>query len=262
MTDQLAIPSVPNLRDVGGHATRDGARVRSGLLYRSEQLGHVSDAGMAALAALGLKKIYDLRTADERAALPDMVPPGAQDVVVDVLAGEQQAAPAQLLNLLHNPQQANAELGGGKVVAMFEQAYQDFVSLPTALAGFGRMFRELAEPTNLPALFHCTTGKDRTGWAAAALLALCGVPDDVVMQDYLLSNDFILPEYAATIERAVAAGVEEDILLSILGVRREYLDASFQEMRARFGTIEDYFAVGLGIDRAGQDALRARFLER
>jgi protein-tyrosine phosphatase len=145
---------------------------------------------------------------------------------------------------------------------MFEQAYRDVVSLPTALEGFGLMFRELAEPTNLPALFHCTTGKDRTGWAAAALLSLCGVPDDVVMQDYLLSNDFILPEYQATIERAVAAGVEEDILLSILGVRREYLDASFQEMHARFGTVEGYFAAGLGIDRAGQDALRARLLER
>lgn len=255
-----AIASIPNLRDIGGHVTRDGARVKTGLLYRSEQLSHISDADLPTYEQLGLKKIFDLRTADERAAQPDRVPDGAQDVVEDVLADATGAGPAQLLNLMSDPQKANAALGGGKVVEMFAEAYRQVVSLPSARAGFGDMFRQLADPANLPTLFHCTTGKDRTGWAAAALLTLLGVPDDAVMADYLLSNDYILPEYQAMIDKATAAGMEKDILLSILGVRREYLEASFREMGDRFGSIEDYFTKGLGIDSAGQNALRERFL--
>lgn len=256
------IPNAPNLRDAGGYATRDGGRIRTGVLYRSEQLSRISDADMPTLQKLGLKKIYDLRTAGERTAQPDRVPAATQVVVVDVLADEKQAAPAELLQFFANPQEANARLGGGKIVDLFTRAYAEFVSLPSAREGFGRMFKELADANNLPALYHCTTGKDRTGWTSAALLTLCGVSDEDVLRDYLTSNDFILPEYQAMIDKYVAAGVERDILVSVLGVRREYLNAALNEMREQFGCIEDYFAQGLGIDQAGQQALRDRFVEK
>ncbi|MCB0241473.1 MAG: tyrosine-protein phosphatase, partial [Anaerolineae bacterium] len=91
---------------------------------------------------------------------------------------------------------------------------------------------------------------------------LFGVPEEAVFQDYLLSNDFILPEYRALIDKYVALGVQEEILISILGVRQEYLEESFRVMRDQFGGIEGYFAEGLGIDPAGQQALREQFLEQ
>ena len=254
------IPSTPNLRDMGGHTAQDGRQTRSGLLYRSEQLGRITEAELPALEKLGLKKIYDLRTEAERALLADQIPPGAEAVVVDVLADEGQAGPAQLLHLLADPQQAHEKLGDGKAAQIFVASYRQLISLPSARTGFAQMFSELADPSNLPALFHCTTGKDRTGWAAAALLTLCGVPEQDVMADYMLSNDFILPEYQAMIDKYVAVGVEKEILLSILGVRREYLEAAFGEMRDQFGDIEGYFGEGLGIDAAGQRALRERFI--
>ena len=259
---QPDIPSIPNLRDLGGHMTSDGRRVRSGLIYRSEQLSGVTAADMPAFEGLRLNKIYDLRTADERAMQPDRVPVGAEDVIEDVLADEKGAAPAQLLNLLGDPAAANATLGDGKAARMFAKGYADVVSLPSARQGFADMFSELADSANLPALFHCTTGKDRTGWAATALLTLFGVPEEAVFQDYLLSNDFILPEYRALIDKYVALGVQEEILISILGVRQEYLEESFRVMRDQFGGIEGYFVEGLGIDPAGQQALREQFLEQ
>ncbi len=257
----IDIHSIPNLRDVGGHMTRDGGRVRTGLIYRSEQLSHIAPADMPAYEKLGLKKIYDLRTADERKAQPDEVPAGAQDVVEDVLADEKRGAPAQLLNLLANPTQAHAQLGDGKAAQLFIKGYIDIVSLDSARRGYAQMFTELADPTNLPALFHCTTGKDRTGWAAAALLTLLGVPDEQVMADYLKSNDAILPEYQPMIDKYTGIGIEKDILLSILGVRREYLEASFKEMHDKFGSIEDYFSTGLGIGPARQATLCKLFVE-
>ncbi len=261
-TKSIRIASAPNLRDAGGYTTRDGGCIRTGVLYRSEQLSKITVADMTAVQALGLKQIYDLRTAAERAEQPDRVPAGAQVVVIDVLADSKQAAPAELLHLLSNPQEANAKLGGGQIVALFCHAYTEFITLPSAREGFARMFKALADANNLPALYHCTTGKDRTGWTSAALLTLCGVSAEDVMRDYLLSNDFILPEYQALIEKYVSAGVEREILESILGVRREYLEAAFKAMHDQFGSIEDYFTTGLGIDAAGQQALRDRFVEK
>lgn len=257
---EVTIASVPNLRDLGGHVAQNGRSIRSGLLYRSEQLGQITDAEMPIFAKLGLKKIYDLRTADERAELADRIPDGAVYVVVDVLADQAGAGPAQLLHLLNDPQQANAQLGGGKIAQQFTDSYRQLITLPSARAGFSRMFTEMTDADNLPALFHCTTGKDRTGWTAAALLTLCGVSHEDVMQEYLLSNDFILPEYQPIIDKLIALGIEKEILLSILGVRQEYLEAAFQEMRDQFRDIETYFSTGLGIDSVGQQALREQFL--
>jgi protein-tyrosine phosphatase len=257
----LGIASVPNLRDLGGYQTTGGATVARGLVYRSDQLSGISPADMRKLAALGLKNVYDLRTAAEREARPDELPPGANSVWLDVLADSPQAGPAQVEKLVHNPKEANAVLGGGKAEEGFMQAYREFVSLPSARSGFRRLFLALSDKKQLPALFHCTTGKDRTGWAAAALLTLLGVPRDQVMEDYLRSNDYILPAYQKAIDAFVAGGGERSIAVAILGVREEYLNAAFDEMQQRYGTVENYFTDGLGIGPAQQQALRATLLE-
>jgi protein-tyrosine phosphatase len=145
---------------------------------------------------------------------------------------------------------------------MFVQAYRDFVSLPSARKALRRLFLEIARPDNLPALFHCTTGKDRTGWAAAALLSLLGVPEDTILEDFLRSNDFILPAYQKQIDAFVAAGGDPAIPSAILGVRPQYLKAALDEMTTRYGTIEGYFSKALEIDAAGRKALRDLYLAR
>jgi len=252
----LGIASVPNLRDLGGYTTSDGARVARGLLYRSNQLSGITADDMERLDSLKLRNAYDLRTAPERKARPEELPPGVNYVVLDVMADSPQSGPAMLEKLMKNTAQANAELGGGKVEKGFQQGYREFVSLPSAREGFGKLFTALGDREQLPALFHCTTGKDRTGWAAAALLTLLGVPRDNVFEDYLRSNDYILPAYKEVIDGFVASGGDPAIPGAILGVKREYLDAAFDEMQTNYGTIEKYFAEGLGIDAAHQQAIR------
>ncbi len=257
----LGIASIPNLRDLGGYKTKDGASVAAGLVYRSNQLSGISPGDMEKLAELKLKNAYDLRTGEERKKRPEELPPGVNYVVLDVLADSPQAGPAQLEKLLADPKVANAELGNGKVVAGFEKSYREFVSLPSAKREFGKLFVDLANQKQLPALFHCTTGKDRTGWAAATFLTLMGVPKDKVYEDYLRSNDYILPAYKKAIDAFVAAGGDPEIPKAILGVKKEYLDAAFDEMQTKYGTIEKYFSEGLGIDVAQQKALRDLYLK-
>lgn len=256
----LGIVSIPNLRDLGGQSTRDGRTVATGLAYRSDQLSGITPEDMAKLAAFKFKVDYDLRTAAERDNRPDELPPGVKYVWLNVLADAPQASPAQLEKLLHDPPQANEVLGNGQVEAAFIKAYREFVSLPSAKTEFGKLFRGLAGRSQLPALFHCTTGKDRTGWAAAALLELLGVPRDTIMADYLRSNDIIIPKYQDEIAAFITAGGEPAILEAILGVQEAYLNAAFDEIETQYGTIENYFAEGLGIDAAGQQALREVYL--
>ena len=168
----LGIASVPNLRDMGGYETNDGATVVRGLVYRSNQLAKISPEDMEKIAQLGLKNDYDLRTEAERTPLPDELPPGVNNIWLDVLKDASGAAPANLLTLLQNPEEGNKALGDGKIEATFITSYRDFVSLSSAKAAYHEFFTSLADQNKLPALFHCTTGKDRTGWAAAALLTL------------------------------------------------------------------------------------------
>ena len=258
----LGIRSVPNLRDVGGYATADGRVVRTGLVYRSDQLNPISPDDLKTIAALGLTNDFDLRTAEERSARPDKLPAGITNVWLNVLADADQSSLARLEKLLLEPKQANAVLGGGKAEAMFEQAYRDFVSLPSAKTAYRQLYLSLGENDKLPSLFHCTTGKDRTGWAAAALLALLGVPRDKVMEDFLRSNDYILPAYKKTIDAFVAAGGDAEIMTALLGVKSEYLQASFDEVQSKYGSIELYFSEGLGIDAEGQTALRNLYVAK
>ena len=258
----IGIASIPNLRDIGGFKTSDGKTVATGLVYRSNQLSEISPEDMEKLAALNLKYDYDLRTAEEREKRPDEIPSGVEYIWLDVLADSPQAGPAMLEKLLADPKMANAELGGGKAAQMFEASYREFVSLPSAKQEFRKLFLSFADRDKLPALFHCTTGKDRTGWAAAAFLTLLGVPRDTVMEDYLRSNDYIIPMYQKVIDGAVAEGIEKEIPLSILGVKKEYLESAFDEMEKEYGTIEKYFSEGLGIDSEKQQAIRELYLEK
>ena len=208
-----------------------------------------------------LANAFDLRTKMERESRPEELPDGVNYVVLDVLADAEQANPAILEKLLQNPEQANEELGGGKAEAGFVDSYRQFVSLPSAQRSYKELFMSLADPEKVPAVFHCTTGKDRTGWAAAAFLTLMGVSEEDVYQDYLKSNDYILTNYKSVVDAFVEAGGDRSIPESILGVKKEYLDASFNEMKSKFGTIENYFSEALGIDEETQKKMKRMYLK-
>jgi protein-tyrosine phosphatase len=141
---RIDIPSVPNLRDLGGYAIAGGGRVRPKQLYRSVELNHLEGPDLERFAQLGIRTVFDLRTAAERAAEPDPVLPGTEQVVCDVLADSQSAAPARLLKVVADPALAGEMPGDGKALALFERGYREIVSLPSALTAYREFFARLA----------------------------------------------------------------------------------------------------------------------
>ena len=259
MSDTIA--AMPNFRDAGGHETSGGGRMRRGFLYRSDQPAGLGAEDLSRLSSLGLLAVYDLRTAAEVAMEPALVPAGATRVRLDVLADEQDGAPARIIAMLSNPPQASRELGDGRAAAMFTRVYRSLVSTPSAIEGYRRFCLGLLDEQGAPALVHCTTGKDRTGWAAASTLLLLGVSEQDVLYDYELTNRDLLPALKPMFEHFRAAGGDPKLLEPVLGVEAEYLRAALDEMNTKFGSIEGYFADGLGIDADGQQRLRDELVE-
>jgi len=258
----IPIPTLPNLRDLGGWPAGVGRRVRAGLMFRSTDLGRLDGPGIEALGNLSLRTVIDLRTVAERQASPDQVPPGATLVLCDVLGDAPDAAPAQLPKVMADPRSAAAILGDGKAEEMFERGYRDIVGLPSALVAYRRFFATLASADSRPMLFHCTTGKDRTGWAAAVTLTLLGVSKEDVMRDYILTNSQLLPALRSVADRFAVAGGDPELLQPVLGVRPAYLEAAFGEVRQRYGSMDRYLCEGLEINDSLRQRLRDELTEK
>lgn len=257
------IGSLPNLRDLGGWRAADGRVVRSGVLFRSTDFSSLADDDIATLEGLGLRTMYDLRSVHEREAIPDPPLPGVTEIGLDVLADAQMSIPANIGAVLADPAvvaQADEVLSGGKAREMICGTYREMITLPSATASYSEFYRGLHGDAPGPILFHCTTGKDRTGWAAAAFLTLVGVGEEDVYHDYLLTNERLIPALRPIFDGFAAAGGDPELLVGVLGVDAGYLDAAFDEVRTRFGGIEGYFSEALGIGTGEQDKIRERFL--
>lgn len=258
---RIRVATTPNFRDLGGLPVAGGI-VPRGQVFRSSALANLDEADSEIVTGLGITSVYDLRTAGERDAQPDRLPTGAQLHILDVLADSKTSMAAAISKLQSNPEVINEVLGGGAAERMLEESYRDFIRLPSAISAYREFFLSLANTERTgAALFHCTAGKDRTGWAAASLLMLLGANDETVHSDYLETNDDYLPALEPMIQGAAKKGVDPDLLRIALGVRLSYLEAAISQVEESYSSIEDYFATGLGLESSTIDALRQRFVE-
>ena len=244
------LASADNFRDVAGpgagYPTVDGCRVRRGVFYRSNELQLTSDEILDA-TGLGLTDVLDLRTGEEVAAHPDAVLPGATWHHLDVLG-----IPMDDVVSLEDRAEATA---------LMHRVYRGFVEDPTARVAFGTLLTRLAAGTG-PQLFHCTAGKDRTGWAAALLLHVAGVADDVVLEDYLLTNDYARASrarYLALVETALG-GDKVEVYEHVLRADEAYLATAYAAVATSYGSLAGYLAEGLGVDDEVLARLRARLV--
>jgi len=239
----LGLASDPNLRDVGGYRASDGQWVRMGVVYRSQALS-LSSSDLATVDTLGITNDYDLRTTSEIASSPDVVPAGATYTNLNVMAG-----------ISITPTLTSA----AAAEQYMQEIEQDFVTNATARAAFGSLLTGIAD-SNGATLYHCTAGKDRTGWATAVLLTLLGVPQDTVTQDYLLSNTYYYDSPAVQAELKAMPAAESAIYAPLLQVQASYLQAGLAQVTASYGSMYDYAVQGLGLSPQTIAKLRAKLL--
>ncbi len=253
---RLPLEGLDNFRDLGGYRTRDGRFVRWGVLFRSNDLSQLSDRDLDHLSAIGVRFVCDLRAEDERQSSPDRdfgrSPAGRLEFPI----GQVGLMPDEIQEAIRT-----GDVAALGVRQMMLSAYRSF---PTAHAHvWAQIFDRLEQPDGLPFLFHCTAGKDRTGFAAALVLLALGVPEETVYEDYLATNRY-RAEYNTMVLRWVPLyslfRTEKDDLLPLLDARREYLEASLQEIRYRWGSIDAYLEDELGLTSERRETLRANLL--
>ncbi|MFD0413699.1 tyrosine-protein phosphatase [Streptomyces sp. NPDC127108] len=248
---QIPLQGAVNVRDVGGYRTYDGERVRHGRVFRADALSKLTDGDVSTLAGLRLRKVVDFRVAEEvRYDGPDRLPAG---LVATARPVTDNGLFRQLMTVIgsRDPVKQEEMLGGGKAEAFMRDVYRTFVTDATDRAQFGATLRDIAGGgTAAPLLYHCTSGKDRTGWTTYVLLRAVGVPERTVVDDYLASNTFRAAYDAKLRETLRQTGMMQnpDLLVPLQEVRTDYLDAALAEVTRRYGGFGGYLTKGLGLD--------------
>jgi protein-tyrosine phosphatase len=245
-----------NFRDVAGtvvgYPTAGGGHLRPRIVYRSNALT-LTPADRATVTRLGITTDIDLRTRSEIAAKPDVLPPGVRYVGIDILGrsafgADQNAA----FTSVTSPDAARA---------VMEKLNVSFVDDAYERAQYRRVLLTVLHAPG-PVVFHCTSGKDRTGWTAAILQLAAGVSRSDVMSDYLATNTYSAGSIAAQSAsiRAVKGERAAAIYRVVLGVEPSFMQAGLDALGARYGTVDGYLIRGLGLTRADVTALRTKLV--
>jgi protein-tyrosine phosphatase len=253
----LNFEGITNFRDLGGYRTVDGREVKWGVLYRSATLANATDADLRALDDLGLAALVDFRSAAEKQKEPDHLPspPGFAVVEIPTLDGGDSAVTEEIRAAFEQGDFAGFDPG-----AFMLEANRQFADRFTPQ--FSQFMRTILAANGEPVLWHCTAGKDRTGFAAAILLRILGVPPETVLQDYAMSKEYSLAarRNQLLLLRLFKGEEASEKLAVLMGVEQPWLQAAFYEIDRRWGNFDNYVRNGLGLTDADIAALRGNLL--
>jgi len=248
------LPSMENFRDLVGadaqsvYHNSEGRALRRGVFYRSNRVAP-DDADLGILNGLGITAVYDLRTPDEIAEAPDRVPRGASHVPVDLL-GSGLVIPFSAFTTAEHAAQNLLDI------------HRLLVTDVSIRARLSQLLSTMAT-TDGAQVFHCAAGKDRTGWVAAVLHTIAGVSEEVIMQDYFLTNTYTERWMAATTQAMLEQHGQAfaDAFSPLLGVQERFLRTGFKQAADSYGSMEGYITQGLKLDTQVLQTLRDKLLE-
>jgi protein-tyrosine phosphatase len=239
-TRRIPLEGAINFRDLGGYPALGGRTTRWNTIYRSDSLAELTESDRRAFATLGIRTVCDFRLSGEVARKPNrlpeghairevaigFIPEGTLDMLSSIDAGRYDAADIEREVLVH---------------------YRKFVRDHTA--EYRQLFDAILSEGALPLLMHCTSGKDRTGFAAAAVLKAVGVSRDTIVADYALTND-----YRRDISHLFSNRLSPDVVGTLTHANPRYIHAALDEIETAYGSTQDWLAA-LGVDEQGRNRL-------
>jgi protein-tyrosine phosphatase len=243
---------VDNFRDVGGandpgaYRTSSGRKVRRGVIYRSNALAPLPP-DLTTLSTLNIRADYDLRTPAEWKQLPDIRPAGMSWLNIN------------LIGYPSNPTPTLTSIADA--ISWMETSYTEFVTDSGVCGRLAQVFQNLAT-TSGSQVYHCSGGKDRTGWVTTILLSVLGVPQDVIVQDYMLTNVYSEASIQASYQQMVNDYGQDyaNIYYPVFIADQRYLSAGLNQVVTSYGTMANYINEGVGLSSTVQTQLCDKLL--
>lgn len=262
----IHLEGIPNTRQLGGIRTADGLQVRSGLLFRSALLSTATPNDLNRLQnELHIGYIIDLRTAYEVNHRPDTAIPGAQYINMPIspesnnmwvimarMPGKNDME--KLFNFARTEQAQR----------MTKKIYTSFVTDEYCQLQFAAFLNTLVQAPDVPILWHCTQGKDRTGLTAALLLFALGCDRETVVKEFARSNDSYLDLLNSCLARFREMGCkkeEEDVVITLMGVMTDYFEDALDLIDNLYGGMDRYLHEILVLSDNEISLLRKKYLQ-
>lgn len=253
MSAFIKLEGTCNTRDIGGIDTEYKCKIKKGLLFRSDKLSYLTEKDYDILRKRGIKQIIDFRSEKEKRREPNVVP---SDFIYKEI-------PIELDKKMLNDIKLSLNYSSVyRLEEMMKKCNRDFV------VKYSKHFSEFIKTilkTKLPTLFHCSFGKDRTGFATAIIHYICGVSKKDIFRDYLLSNDYIKNdidrEYEKMYKILDIPNANPSKLLPLILVKREYLHDSFNSAKNIYGSFDNYISYKLRLSNTELSELKYYLLE-
>jgi protein-tyrosine phosphatase len=242
-----------NFRDLGGYETADGRRIKWGLVFRSDNLGRITDRDVAFLQRMGIRLVCDFRTPAEAKNLPDRFPRNGRVKYLHLPIQHGEFDPA---NTFERIQKGDIEwMTEEFMIKGYIKNIDNFAPV------WSTLFNCLSDRSSRPIVFHCTGGKDRAGVCAALILLTLGVSEETVITDHGLSNVYIAGVLEKIYARIRSAGVDPRQVSSYFTAPQNAIVAFIDHIRQTYGSAAGYLRKKAGIEQKIIDQLKKDLLE-
>jgi len=238
---RIELEGAVNFRDLGGYPAEGGRTTRWRTIYRSDSLADLTSSDLSGFQQLGINTLCDFRLSEESERKPNRLPHGHGINVVPLRFIPEGAL--DMLSAINSGQYGPADVER-EVLIHYKKFVNDHGS------EYRRVFELILSKESLPLLMHCTSGKDRTGFAAAAVLLAVGVPREIIVRDYAMTND-----YRRDVGHLFSNTVSKPTIDTLTSANPRYIEAALEEIDVRFGSAEAWLE-SLGVSPSRRARLR------
>lgn len=225
----LSFDHVQNIRDLGGYQAPSNKHIRWGKVYRSGDLFDLKDRDFTRLQKLGIKTIIDLRGEQEIANAPIRYS-NANIINIPIPTNDMSTLPQRI---------KEGRMRKRDALVYMQDEYLKYIT--DYNEQFSEALKVFTEKENYPILFNCSYGKDRVGFLAAILLTVLGVPEDVIIQDYKLSSEYIDFSRLDSLARSLSFEGQEAVTL-LLSSPETFIAPTLQKIKKEYGSVDNYIS--------------------